>query len=364
MPAAGKPIGMTRHAIVLAAAAGIGLILLAPAAAAAERSAAVRQLLAFEARHVKPSKAYRIAIFSECPPPASDFDDRYCAARARGLTAAAARFGFSVERFHAFFDPATQARQVADALDPAFDGYLFAPVAAAAGCEIWRRHLAPTGKPVVSLDLPMCGDADYTAGLAATVTMQRQAYYDAHVDHAFRTCIRPCNVAAVGGFAGSGLFGVWDKAIAKAAMKYPDVALLSHQPANYDARLARQITRAALSAHPEINMILSAWDDMTVGVEQALVAAGRTPGRDIRIYSMGATAEAIAKVVSGIYHATTVLLPWAEAYYAAVALIAALEGEPIDGYVNEAELPPLRACRPPRRAERDCPVPTRAVLRS
>jgi hypothetical protein len=34
-----------------------------------------------------------------------------------------------------------------------------------------------------------------------------------------------------------------------------------------------------------------------------------------------------------------VLLPWEESYYAAVALIMALEGRPVNGYVNEADLP-------------------------
>ena len=42
---------------------------------------------------------------------------------------------------------------------------------------------------------------------------------------------------------------------------------------------------------------------------------------------------------AGTYNETTVLLPWEESYYAAVALIAALEGEPINGYINEADLP-------------------------
>ena len=100
-----------------------------------------------------------------------------------------------------------------NAITEGFDGYLFAPTAAAAACSMWKRHLEPLDEPTVSLDLPMCDDADYSEGLAATITMQRQAYYNAHVDNALASCTEPCEVAAVGGFVGSDLFGFWENAI-------------------------------------------------------------------------------------------------------------------------------------------------------
>jgi hypothetical protein len=42
---------------------------------------------------------------------------------------------------------------------------------------MWKQFLVPTGKPVVTVDLPMCGDIDYTKGLAATKlrSLNRQA---------------------------------------------------------------------------------------------------------------------------------------------------------------------------------------------
>lgn len=54
---------------------------------------------------------------------------------------------------------------------------------------------------------------------------------------------------------------------------------------------------------------------------------------------MGATRQGVGKVVRGVYFETTVLLPWEEGYYSAVALVAALEGEPVNGFFNEAERP-------------------------
>jgi ribose transport system substrate-binding protein len=177
--------------------------------------------------------------------------------------------------------------------------------------------------------------------VAATVTMVRQAYFDAHVENAFKTCTTPCKVAAIGGFTGSDLFTIWERAIRRAAAKYPKVDVVSDQPGNFDPRVALHVIGDVLQAHPDLNMVISPWDDMTRGAEQAIVAAGKTPGKDVRIYTTGATKDAVAKVKSGVYNETSIFLPYEESYYGAVALIMALEGKPVNGYVNEAELPPV-----------------------
>ena len=326
-----------RGPLTAAVAIGMGVALLAglgaTPAAADDPVANAKKILEFDARNITPSKAYRIGYLSECG------QNPYCSARRAGLEAAAQKYGFTYKRFAANFNPATQIKQVQNAITEGFDGYLFAPTAAAPACSMWKRHLEPLDEPTVSLDLPMCEDADYSEGLAATVTMQRQAYYNAHVDHALASCTEPCKVAAVGGFVGSDLFGFWEKAIQQGAEKFPNAEIVVDQPANFDPRVALEKIQNALLAHPDITVILSSWDDMSRGVEQAIEAAGKTPGTDIRIYSIGATKDGIAKVKAGTYNETTVLLPWEESYYAAVALIAALEGEPINGYINEADLP-------------------------
>ncbi len=334
-----KSIGFRlRRVLTAALALGIGVALATTldatrAQAGDDPVANAKKILEFDARNITPSKAYRIAYLTECG------QNPYCSARRAGLEAAAQKYGFTYKRFAANFNPATQIKQVQNAITEGFDGYLFAPTAAAPACSMWKRHLMPLDEPTVSLDLPMCEDADYSEGLAATVTMQRQAYYNAHVDHALASCTEPCKVAAVGGFVGSDLFGFWEKAIQQGAAKFPNAEIVVDQPANFDPRVALEKIQNALLAHPDITVILSSWDDMSRGVEQAIEAAGKTPGTDIRIYSIGATKDGIAKVKAGTYNETTVLLPWEESYYAAVALIAALEGEPINGYINEADLP-------------------------
>jgi ABC-type sugar transport system substrate-binding protein len=299
------------------------------------RGSGTPKVLAFDETGAKPTKKYRVAYLTEC------ISNPYCEARLEGIRAAAKKYGFEFKVFDANFNPQTQLRLVQDAVAQGFDGYVFAPVAAGPGCTMWERFMKPTGKPVVTLDVPMCKDADYTPGLAATVTMVRQAFFDAHVDQAFRSCANACKVAAIGGFTGSDLFTLWERAIARGKAKYPNVNVVSDQPGNYDPRVALRVIGDALRAHPDLDLVVTPWDDMTRGAEQAIVAAGKRPGTDVRIYSTGATKAGVERVKQGMWNETSIFLPFEESYYAAVGLMMALAGTPVNAYVNESELPPV-----------------------
>jgi ABC-type sugar transport system substrate-binding protein len=299
------------------------------------RHSGTSKVLAFDRTGPKPANRYRIAYLAEC------INNPYCEARLQGVRAAARKYGFEFKVLDANFTPQTQLQLVQDAVAQGFDGYLFAPTAAAPGCAMWKRFLKPTGKPVVTLDVPMCGDADYTPGVAATVTMVRQTFFDAHVDQAFSSCKRKCKVAAIGGPTGSDLFTLWERAISRGKAKFPNVDVVSDQPADYDPRVALRVIGDALRANPDLDVVISPWDDMTRGAEQAIVAAGKQPGKDVRIYSTGATKIGVQQVKQGTWNETSIFLPFEESYYAAVALIMALQGKPVNAYVNEAEMSPV-----------------------
>jgi ribose transport system substrate-binding protein len=304
-------------------------------ASESENFPATSKVVAFDSKAEKPTKKYRLAYLAECT------SNPYCATRLKGMQAASKKYDFDFKVFDANFNPQTQLGQVQDAVTQGFDGYVFAPVAAAPGCSMWKSFLKPTGKPVVTLDVPMCQDSDYTPGLGGTVTMVRQAFFNDHVDNAFRTCKTKCKVAAIGGFTGSDLFTLWERAVDQGKAKFPNVQVVSDQPGNYDPRVALRVIGDALRANPDIEMVITPWDDMTRGAEQAIVAAGKKPGKDVRIYSTGATKIGVDRVKQGVWNETTIFLPYEESYYAATAMIMALEGKPPNGYVNEADLPPV-----------------------
>ena len=174
------------------------------------------------------------------------------------------------------------------------------------------------------------------------MSIQRQPYYDIHVERAFAAACgdgKPCTGVSLSGFAGSDLFTRWEMAIDKGLKKFPNVQIVSRREAKFDPRLARQITQDALQAHPDLNFVVCHDDNMSLGVASAIKAAGLVPGKDVKIYSMGGNAHGVQGVKDGIFEWTAAEDPQAEAYYGAIALVMALEGKPLNGYVNLEDLP-------------------------
>ena len=286
---------------VVAAFAGYGT----HNAAAVEMSPAAKAVVDYDKSGVKPKKKYRIAYLTEC------VDNPYCLARLAGLKAAAEKYGFEFKIFDANFNPATQAKVVENAVTEGFDGYLFGPAAAQPGCGLYKRLLKPTGKPVVSLDIAMCGDPDYTPGLAATLddagsgALQRV--------HGPRLFVLQGQLHSGGGrrlrrLRSVHLLGERDQE--RRAKKYPERESRRGRAGQFrSAHRARRRSRSALLAHPDISIVISSWDDMSRGVEQAVIAAGKTPGKDVMIFSGGATKVGVDKVKAGTWRRPRLICP-------------------------------------------------------
>ena len=298
-----------------------------------QSSPAADAVIAFDKAGVKVSKPVRIAYLTEC------VQNPYCQARLKGITDAAAKFGFEFKVFDANFNPTDQLKHVQNAVVEKFDGYILAPTAAAPACSMWKQFLVPTGAPVVTVDLPMCGDADYTPGLAGTVTMQRQAYFDAMVDRAFA-----CATAPAPWRRSAGLSAPTCSTCGKTRSNLP----ARSTPTSASSPISRATTirgsrYASFRMHcapiPTLALSSPLGTTSSRGADQAITSAGKKPGSDVRIYSIGGTKDAVAHIKDGSYNETTVLLPWEEAYYGGVALIMAIEGKPLNAYVNEALLP-------------------------
>ena len=57
--------------------------------------------------------------------------------------------------------------------------------------------------------------------------------------------------------------------------QYPELQLVSDQPADYSSEKARQITETVLQQHPDLCGIMGIWDNAEVGAGAAVAAAGK-----------------------------------------------------------------------------------------
>lgn len=290
--------------------------------------------LAYLAEGLPDLSGSSIAYLTECGP-----ENAYCQVRLRAAEEAAAELGVSLTVFNAAFDPQTQVQQTQDAILRDFDGYVLSPVADSVGCANFEL-IRSTGKPVVNINSPMCGNADFTEGTVGFVAAQTETYYLEHVRNAFSSCEGDCKAVMVGGFVGSDLYGRWSRAIDRAAIEFPNVQIVANQPGDYDAATALRVVQDALTSNPDLSVVVTAWDEMTNGVQQAVEAAGLEPGSDVRIFSIGGTKDGVDRVAAGKWTGTTILLPYEESYYGFVQLARAMAtGEATVGFTFLGEAP-------------------------
>ena len=297
---------------------------------------ALDQTLAFLNSNVEPKKTYRLAYLAECYA-----NNPYCIAKFNGVQAAAKKFGATVKLYDANFSATNQNKQVQDAVNEGFDGYIFGPAAQVPGCAMWNKYLKPTGKPVGLEDIPICNNPDWTPGSVGFVGFQTQANFDAEHDHDLKEACGtdPCQALSVSGFLGSDLYNMWSKATENAVAKNPNVELVTKTiPAEFSAPKAYGLVLDMLRRNPGVKVILSHDDNMSTGIVRAIRAAGKEPNTDIKVYSQGGPQIGLDMISRGEATGTVNLLPYEEGEYSAAQVLRYLiEGKTTPGWVNLAD---------------------------
>jgi galactofuranose transport system substrate-binding protein len=86
---------------------------------------------------------------------------------------------------------------------------------------------------------------------------------------------------------------------AELAAKYPGIKIVASQTANFDQATGQKVTEQLLQSNPGLTGIYAENDGMAFGAIQAIKAAGKTPGKDIKIVSIDGTEQAVQDVIAG-----------------------------------------------------------------
>jgi len=81
--------------------------------------------------------------------------------------------------------------------------------------------------------------------------------------------------------------------------KYPNMTVVASQTANFDETDGQKVMEQLLQAHPEINAVYAENDEMALGAIQAITAAGKSPGKDVKIVSIDGIQQAVQDVAAG-----------------------------------------------------------------
>jgi simple sugar transport system substrate-binding protein len=110
----------------------------------------------------------------------------------------------------------------------------------------------------------------------------------------------PVNIAVLEGTTGSAPAIERAKGFKKVmAAAHPDWKIVASQTGDFTRDGGKQVMAAFLPAHPEINVLFAHNDDMAIGAIQAIEAAGKKPGTDIRIVSIDGVHDGFVAMSQG-----------------------------------------------------------------
>ena len=79
----------------------------------------------------------------------------------------------------------------------------------------------------------------------------------------------------------------------------PKLKVVASQTGNFTRAEGKQVMEAFLKANPKIDLLYAHNDDMALGAIEAIKAAGKTPGKDIKIVSVDAVKDGMTALAAG-----------------------------------------------------------------
>jgi ABC-type sugar transport system substrate-binding protein len=109
----------------------------------------------------------------------------------------------------------------------------------------------------------------------------------------------PVNIAQLEGTTGSAPAIERTKGFAKVMADNPTWKIVVTQSGDFTRAKGKEVMQAFLTAHPEINALYAQNDDMGLGAIQAIEAAGKKPGTDIKIVTVDGVHDGFVAMAAG-----------------------------------------------------------------
>ncbi|ADB50513.1 sugar ABC transporter substrate-binding protein [Conexibacter woesei] len=258
-------------------------------------------------------------------------NNTFASAAEKGVRETASKYGATVTTLLNPFNPSVQQAQLRDSIAAnKFDAYIVEPVNPPALAPLFKQ-LIDKGIPVTTFGLTN-GPDDSTARIQLEgQTLQTSRTPVSQGQDAAKAAVEacdgkdPCKVAILRGTAVLAFDTNMAKALTAELDKSSNVDVVATGFGQYLGGPSRTAMQNILTAEPDVDVLVTLGDQMTVGAEQAIRAAGKTD--QIKIVSMGAGTTAAKAVKDGRWYSSTMVLPQNEGVLNAVAAIAAARGQ-------------------------------------
>lgn len=169
------------------------------------------------------------------------------------------------------------------------------------GLEPALKAARDKGVPVLTIDRKVNATAckDYVAFLGSNFTEQGKRA----ADQLIKGTGGKGKVAILLGSSGNNVTTERTKGFEdEIAAKAPDIQIVAQQTGDFARDKGQQVTEQLLQSNPDITAIYAENDEMGLGALAAIKGAGKEPGKDVQIYSIDGTRNAVQEVANGTYN--------------------------------------------------------------
>lgn len=126
------------------------------------------------------------------------------------------------------------------------------------------------------------------------------------------------------------------KGFADAIAADPKFKIVASQSGDFTRSGGKQVMEALLKAHPDVNLVWAQNDDMGLGAIEAIEAAGKVPGKDIKIITADATHDGLQAAADGKINFVVECSPLLGAQLIDIVK-AVVNGEPVEKRILTTE---------------------------
>lgn len=282
---------------------------------------------------VDPSKPLNIAFFEPVA------NTSYVQANIKGAQDAAKKYGASISVFDGKISPTTQGNQVQNALQSKkYQGFVIFPVAGQLLCKAATEDAPKAGILVTVFQNPVCdkatavGEDQWAPGTVEYVGGAESV--DAVIRLLDLVAERNPGEHKLGIFTGDELdsnTARMTKALEGFKVKHPNLQVVDVRRTDYTVPTSMQRAQNMIQSHPDIDIVVTNYSNITRGAVDALQAAGKI-GK-VKVYDIGGTSWAKKAIENGWIELTVPMYAYSIGYVATENLIKAYQGKSVPRYV-------------------------------
>ena len=118
----------------------------------------------------------------------------------------------------------------------------------------------------------------------------------------FKAATGQVNIVELQGTTGSAPANDRKKGFADAIAKNPNLKVIASQTGDFTRAGGKAVMEQFLKANPKIDLLFAHNDDMGLGALEAITAAGKTPGNDIKIVTIDAVKDGMQALADGKFN--------------------------------------------------------------